>query len=288
VSVAGVFPAVLGPDTHILYQMPLTPHQAAVLDHFKHRPVATLAQLRSALGLSPMTVSRALKQHGYLSSFNHNARFYTLCQTPRFDANGLWFYRSIGFSRHRTLPKTLVALVDDAPAGATPEELARLLRTPVGNLLASLARQRQLARRRLGRRVVYLTAEPQRQQQQWQQRQLPTSAQTAPPSLPDGVPVSLALPVLAELIRSPGSSAEQLARTLQSAGLPLRPQQTQDVVDYFQLEKKEARCRWQSSFRTCSVTGRTACNGLRRFPKPLFTPSIGWPRKPSPTRCCLR
>ena len=52
--------------------MPLTPLQAAVLDHFKHRPVATLGQLRSALNLSHLTVFRVLKQHGYFSSFNHN------------------------------------------------------------------------------------------------------------------------------------------------------------------------------------------------------------------------
>ena len=55
--------------------------------------------------------------------------------------------------------------------------------------------------------------------------------------------VPLVLPVLVELIRSPQASAEQLARALQRDGLTLRPQQTQEVVDHFQLEKKEARCR---------------------------------------------
>jgi hypothetical protein len=47
VSVAGVFPAVLGPDTHILYQMPLTPpKQAAALDFCQRRPVLALARTR--------------------------------------------------------------------------------------------------------------------------------------------------------------------------------------------------------------------------------------------------
>jgi hypothetical protein len=241
VGVAGVFPAVFGPDTHILYQMPLTPHQAAVLDHFKHRPVVTLAQLRSALGLSAMTVSRALKQHGYFSSFNHNARYYTLCQTPRFDANGLWFYRSIGFSRHPTLAKTLVALVLESSTGATPEELTDLLRTPVGNLLASLARQQHLARRRLGRHAIYLAPDVPRQEQQWRQRQQTCPAPIAPALLPDLVPLALVLPFLVELIRSPQDSAEQLRCTLQRQGLTLSPRQAQDIADHFQLEKKEAR-----------------------------------------------
>jgi len=188
-----------------------------------------------------MTVSRALKQHGYFSSFNHNARYYTLRQTPRFDANGLWFYRSIGFSRHQTLTKTLVALVRAAPTGTTPEELTDLLHTPVGNLLARLARQKHLARRRLGRRTVYLAPDAPRQEQQWRQRQQPCPAPIAPAVLPDKVPLSLVLPFLVEFIRSPQVPTEQLRRALLRQGQSLSPQQAQDIIDHFQLEKKEAR-----------------------------------------------
>src|SRR5260370_14856893 len=126
--------------------MPLPPHQAAVLHHCKHRTVAAMGQLRSALDTSHMTVFRALKQHGYFASFNHNARYYTLRETPRFDANGLWFYRSIGFSQHRTLPDTLVALVYDSLAGCTAPELGLLLRTPMANLPAPPVRHPPLPR----------------------------------------------------------------------------------------------------------------------------------------------
>ena len=183
---------------------PLTTHEALVIDSFKHRPVLRMARLCSSLRLARMTVFRALAKHGYFRSFNHGGHFCTLKHTPRFDANGLWFYRSIGFSRHHTLIETVLALLDDSLAGATPEELANLLRTPVSNLLATLARQQRLARRRLGRHVVYLAADPQRQEQQWRQRQLARPAQTASVILPDDPPLSLALPVLVALIRSPG------------------------------------------------------------------------------------
>src|SRR5580692_628368 len=125
--------------------MTLTTAQARVRDFCKRRPVFTLAQLGSALGLAPITLRRALKRLGCFSSFNHNARYYTLPDKPRFSAPGLWFYRSIGFSRHRSLTKTLLVLVQDTATGATPEELTTLLRTTVGNVLASLARQQQLA-----------------------------------------------------------------------------------------------------------------------------------------------
>jgi len=189
--------------------------------------------------LSRMTVFRALAKHGYFHSFNHNAHYYTLCHTPRFDANGLWFYRSIGFSRQRTLSQTLLTLVHDAAAGSTPAELTDLLHTPVGNLLMHLARQQQVARRRLGRCVVYLSGDRQRQEQQWWQRQQAETARAGPAVLPDKIPPLLVLPLLVELIRSPHTSLEALVRSLQSKGLTLQPREAQAVMDHFQLEKKQ-------------------------------------------------
>jgi hypothetical protein len=216
----------------------LTPAEAVVLDFCARRPVVTLAQLRSGLRLAPITIRRALKSLGYFSSFNHNARYYTLANKPRFAANGLWFYRSIGFSRHRTLTSTLVALVHDAPAGATPEELTHLLRTPVGNLLASLARQQQLARRRLGRQVVYLACERQRQEQQWTDRQKDSAPSATGSALPADVEATTVLALLAELIRSPQASIDQLARTLRRRGVPVDPPCVQAILVFYQLEKK--------------------------------------------------
>jgi hypothetical protein len=187
-----------------------------------------------------MTVFRALKQHGYFASFNHNARYYTLRETPRFDANGLWFYRSIGFSRHRTLGDTLVALVHDSLAGCTAAKLALLLRTPVANLLALLVRQQRLARRPLGRHVVYLALPPQRQEQQWLHRQNERAACAVPSTPATALPPPTVLPVLAALIRAPEDSREQLARTLRRQGIPLDPPDVQAILDCYELEKKEA------------------------------------------------
>jgi hypothetical protein len=220
--------------------MPQTPRQAAVLNYFARRPVATLAQLRATLSLSHMTVFRALKSHGYYSSFNHNARYYTLCQTPRFDAQGLWFYRTIGFSRHRTLPDTLVALALESAAGASADELSDLLRTPVANLLARLAQQGLLARRLLGRQAIFLAPDAQRQQSQWQRRCQGDPVPAARAILPEHLPVPLVLAVLVEWIRSPGASPEQLCRVLRGQGFALSPAQVRGVADHFLLQKKWA------------------------------------------------
>jgi hypothetical protein len=221
--------------------MTLTPAQAGIRDFCESRPVFTLAQLGSALPFAAVTIRRCLKSLGCFCSFNHNARYYTLADRPRFSPQGLWFYRSIGFSRHRTLTNTLLALVRDAPTGATPNELSTLLRSPVGNVLASLARQQQLARRRLGHSVVYLACDPQWQHQQWLLRVKDREAATLTQVLPTKLPPTTVLPLLTELIRSPEASIDQLARALQRQGLSVHPPDVQTVFAFYQLEKKEAR-----------------------------------------------
>ena len=86
---------------------------------WRQRKVLTLAELTHQLHASVRTVRRRLKSWRSLASFNCNGRFYTLPDLPQFDEHGLWFHREIGFSRFGHLPQTLVALVQQAPAGLT-------------------------------------------------------------------------------------------------------------------------------------------------------------------------
>lgn len=44
-----------------------------------------------------------MKELGYLTSYSHRGRFYTLREIARFDANGLWSHDLAWFSRHGAL-----------------------------------------------------------------------------------------------------------------------------------------------------------------------------------------
>ena len=108
----------------------------------KKRSVFDLDALFDALGTrSRMTVFRRLQQVGYLSSFTHGGRFYTLENIPQFDEFGLWFHRDIGFSQAGTLKETVVLQVEKTPEGRTHEELQHLLRVRAHNTLLKLLRQ---------------------------------------------------------------------------------------------------------------------------------------------------
>lgn len=218
----------------------LTPQETAVVDFLCHHRIATLAQLKAAADCSHMTVFRALHKRGHYTSLNENSRWYTLAPTPRFDAEGLWRYRQLVFSRQGTLTQTLRVLVDSSPAGYTVAELEAKVHAPVANLLCRLVQAGQLAARRLERHAIYLAVAAAPQERQWQQR----LALAVPPrplperSLPPDWQTVPLLRLLVEMIRAPQASAAQLAHTLQKQGLACRPEHVHQVLTFYALKKK--------------------------------------------------
>jgi hypothetical protein len=199
-----------------------------------------MRHLRHQFQVCHMTVFRALKKHGYFTSYNHNAGYYTLAGIPQFDEMGLWAYRDVRFSRWGTLQDTLVALVQQAPAGLLANELQECVQTPVANLLARLVQQGRLQRQRLpGRCVLYVAAtDDGRQQWEQRQRQLAAAAEKLATGLPAGCPASVVIAVLRRMILTPGESPEQAARGLQREGQRVTVQQVRRVREYYALEKK--------------------------------------------------
>jgi hypothetical protein len=218
----------------------LTDREQRIVNWLRTRKVATMRQLQHQFQVCHMTVFRALKKHGYHTSYNRNAGYYTLAGLPQFDDWGLWTHRDLRFSRWGTLPETLVALVQRAPAGLTTGELEERLQTPVANLLARLVQQGRLQRHPLaGHRVVYLAVEAELGRQQWEQRQqtaAPADEQTA--ALPAGCSAAVVIAVLRQMILAPEQSPEQGARRLQAQGLRVTARQVRRVREHYALEKK--------------------------------------------------
>lgn len=130
---------------------------AATLEQFLlHHKIAALPDLKRALGTSTeLTVFRKLKQLHYLSSYTHRGSFYTLPRIARFDAQGLWSFQNVWFSRHGTLLATAEAFVLQSPRGYFAEELAAALHAEVQDPLRILVQRRLLHRSELGGLYLY-------------------------------------------------------------------------------------------------------------------------------------
>ena len=89
--------------------------------------VFTLEHLMASLGCSRPTARLKLRDWQAYTSYNQNGRYYTLPMVPRFDENGIWFYKNIFFSKYGNLKKTVVHLINKSPSGLTGNEIGNLV-----------------------------------------------------------------------------------------------------------------------------------------------------------------
>jgi hypothetical protein len=166
---------------------------------FQRKKVVDMATIGSALaGRSRRSLFRDLAQLGYLTSYSHAGRYYTLSGIPPFDEHGLWIFRGIGFSCAGTLKQTVVERVQTADAGHTHVELEHLLRVRVHNTLLGLVRQGQIGRERIDRVYMYVSAQRDRAAEQVARRRQVLAEAAAVAELP-GVTV---IEVLVEALQA--------------------------------------------------------------------------------------
>ena len=160
---------------------PTSFHVESLLALLRRRKVVTLPELKHALGTqTTSTVFRKLASLAYRTSYSHRGAYYTLDETARFDADGLWSFRQVWFSRHGTLLDTVEAMVGASLAGYHADELEGVLHVAVKAPLVKLVRQARLDRQQVAGRWLYLSAEPAVRRRQLSARQV---HQAAPSSL---------------------------------------------------------------------------------------------------------
>jgi hypothetical protein len=146
---------------------PTTFDPQRVRTYLQRHKIGDLPALKHALGTSAdLTVFRKLKALGYLASYSHRGRFYTLRRIARFDDDGLWAHEAVWFSRHGTLKATLEAWIPQSPQGWFADELADRLHVDVHDPLHDLVRQGRVRRAELAGRFLYTAAEARRSNDQ--------------------------------------------------------------------------------------------------------------------------
>ena len=146
---------------------PTTFEASTLRQYLRRHKIADLAELKRVLGTdTPLTVFRKLKQLGYLASYTHPGRFYTLAEIARFDDHGLWSHEAVWFSRYGTLLATVETFVNRSSNGYYAPELANELHAEVQEPLHHLAQQGRLSRMEIGGQFLYTAIDsPQRRMQ---------------------------------------------------------------------------------------------------------------------------
>jgi len=204
---------------------------------FQRQSGADLSTLSAALKTSSrMSVFRRLSVLGYLSSYSHAGRYYTLRDIPPFDPDGLWQYQGVCFSRDGSLRATVERLVEQSDTGRTHPELHARLQVRVHNTLLDLVEGRRIGRETWRGHDLYLSATPARAESQLSLRQQQPAGLVPP--LPEPSP-AVVIEVLLDLVQSASvrPAADRVAERLAARGLPITIDQVEAIFSRYGLKK---------------------------------------------------
>ncbi len=215
----------------------------ALVRVFRKNYIANLNELFHVLDTqSRMSVFRRLKLIGYLTSFTHAGRYYTLPDIPKFDTFGLWFYQDVGFSSAGTLKSTVVDIVHSSEAGMTPTEILNLLRLRVPNSLHNalheLIKNKQLKRHRLQGLPLYTNIDSDIAQNQVVTRREKIESRSRISAVPS---IEVTISVLVEAIRAGKVlvSPSTVSARLNAQGMTITVDHVEQIFSQYGLEAEK-------------------------------------------------
>jgi hypothetical protein len=214
---------------------PVTFSKEKILESFYQQKVLTKEQILKISGCSNMTSWRILKTLGYISSYNSNAKYYTLVDIPVFDDHGLWFHKCARFSQFGSLTKTLTSLIKSSTAGFEAKTLQEILGVPVSPVLTNLFHQDKLHREKFGARFIYFGIEEKIHRAQLIERRSKTVI-IEPCSLPEPERI---IAVLVELIQQVELHPKQLVQRLSAKSIIIKIAEIEAIFQHYQLSNKK-------------------------------------------------
>lgn len=127
-----------------------------LLTCLKDKKIMTIDELKSTLKTQcRMTVFRKLSMMGYISSYSHSGKYYSLKRIARYNKYGIWSHKSALFSRHGTLKKAIEFLIDNSTQGYTASELNNILKVKVDDTLLELVKNKIIIRKKMSGVYIY-------------------------------------------------------------------------------------------------------------------------------------
>jgi len=127
-----------------------------LLSCLNNKKIMTIDELKSTLTTqSRMTVFRKLSKLGYISSYSHSGKYYSLKRIARYNKYGIWSYKSALFSKNGTLKKTIKFLIDSSSQGYSASELNNIVKVKVEDTLLELVKNKIIIRKKISGIYIY-------------------------------------------------------------------------------------------------------------------------------------
>jgi hypothetical protein len=127
-----------------------------LLTCLNNKKIMTIDELKSTLTTQcRMTVFRKLSILGYISSYSHSGKYYSLKTIARYNKYGIWSYKSVLFSKNGTLKKTIEFLIGSSTQGYTASELNSIVKVKVEDALLELVKNKIVIRKKISGIYIY-------------------------------------------------------------------------------------------------------------------------------------
>lgn len=204
---------------------------AALEEKFKEFRVLTLGQVSKMYGCSIRTVQRQFAVLRVLRSYNRNSRYCTLPGIPRFNANGIWEYQGIRFSKYGDLKKTVKRLIQGSECGLSGNEIGGIVGLLPRSFMHHFAEMDGIFRDKVSGVYVYFSNDPTLYERQSIKRDQVSSMK----KISDAHAVQL----LIAYIKYPALSELALSETLaRDSGCAISPSMITHFLSFHNLLKK--------------------------------------------------
>ena len=200
---------------------------------WKKKKAMLLEELVQLMSCSAITVRRRLKKWNSISSYNKNGRYYTLPDIAKFNDNGLWNYRGIGFSINGNLIQTITHLVCSSSAGLYGEDISGFLHLDSYSILARIMKRSCLRREKMFGKFIYFASDKKIYSRQLQAR-IKIKESHSLKNISDSVGVI----ALVEFINNPELGLLEISRQLNRQGVNITEELLNNFFKYHGILKK--------------------------------------------------
>jgi hypothetical protein len=189
--------------------------------------------LIKALKCSLRTARRKLTSLQAHTSYNCNGKYYTLPGIPKFDKNGLWKFKNVGFSKYGNLKSTVIRLVNESAFGIQYSDLCELLGVSPDSLRTHFKKIPGLKHGKSGRYSVLFSNDELLYQKQKEYRGVYLSSGTKVLQLEIDEVI-----ILVDRIKNPDSTLEECSQRLRNQGRNIDVSIISKLLSHHDLLKK--------------------------------------------------
>jgi len=203
---------------------------------FKKNIVMEIDDMQKQTSSSRITVLRHLKEIGYITSYNKNAKYYTLLEVANFNETGIFNHKGILFFRNGGIRDLVIKEIESSEKGYTSEELNTKIGTRVSVQLHQFVRKNLIIRRKYSSFYVYYSIDEsiQKKQVNNREKELQKISTIEESELTDE---KKTIRILLEIIQNPNAEPNEIGRVMRENGLKISDHFIENIFVKYDLKK---------------------------------------------------